>query len=226
MILTLDDMPYGWSGSIKGREGDYLISSFRNVEGFMPKTLRCEVAKYDSIELAQNEYNRLKEEHKNTKLKPFNAGNEGFIFTVLYREQIVFRKGNVVAIFDGVYNSHEKFAKIVDKKIDPTLNENIIISPTITPAQTSTQIPTQTSNDVYTLKEGESLDIGKGYAIIVLQLDIVGTNVWIELLQNGYPVSDRVMNTDKQSTWIIDDVAIIEIISINLPDNSVNVSVY
>ncbi|MCK5217860.1 MAG: hypothetical protein KAJ93_08725, partial [Methanosarcinales archaeon] len=133
MILTLDDMPYGWSGSIKGWEGDYLVSSFRNVEGFMPKTLRCEVAKYDSIELAQNEYNRLKEEHKNTKLKPFNAGNEGFIFTALYREQIIFRKGNVVAIFDGVYNSHEKFAKIVDKKIDPALNENIIISPTITP---------------------------------------------------------------------------------------------
>lgn len=84
------------------------------------------------------------------------------------------------------------------KKIDPALNENIIISPTITPAQ----IPTQTPNDVYTLKEGESLDIGKGYAIIVKEFDIVGTAVFIELLQNGNLISDRVINTDKESTCI------------------------
>ena len=43
LISTLDDMSYGWSGSIKGWEGDYLVSSFRKVEGFMPKTVRVNI---------------------------------------------------------------------------------------------------------------------------------------------------------------------------------------
>ena len=58
------------------------------------------------------------------------------------------------------------------------------------------------SDDKYTLKTGNSLDLGSGYSLIVKQVDVNGQKVWIELDYNGQRVDDSIIATDSgDHTW-------------------------
>ena len=58
------------------------------------------------------------------------------------------------------------------------------------------------SDDKYTLKTGDKLDLGKGYSLAVKQVDIDGKKVWMELDYNGQRVDDSIITTDTgDHTW-------------------------
>ncbi|WP_054864466.1 S-layer protein domain-containing protein [Methanosarcina barkeri] len=61
------------------------------------------------------------------------------------------------------------------------------------------------SNETYTLKEGEKLDLGQGYALEVKQIDIDGMKVWLEFTRNGKYIADQIVsvNTDSNKTWTV-----------------------
>jgi S-layer protein (TIGR01567 family) len=61
------------------------------------------------------------------------------------------------------------------------------------------------SNATYTLKDGEKLDLGQGYALEVKQIDIDGMKVWLEFTRDGKYVADQVVsvNTDNNKTWTV-----------------------
>ena len=54
------------------------------------------------------------------------------------------------------------------------------------------------SNETYTLKNGENLDLGNGYALEVKQIDIDSEKVWLEFTKDGKYVADQniSVNTD------------------------------
>ena len=61
------------------------------------------------------------------------------------------------------------------------------------------------SDTKYTLRVGQSLDLGEGYALTPKQIDVDGNKVWLELTKDGAYVDDQVLtvtNTDvENSTW-------------------------
>ena len=58
------------------------------------------------------------------------------------------------------------------------------------------------SNDKYTLKTGEKLDLGSGYALEAKQVDVDGKKVWLEFTKDGQYVDDQIIATDVGSnTW-------------------------
>ncbi|WP_292381214.1 S-layer protein domain-containing protein [Methanosarcina sp. UBA289] len=61
------------------------------------------------------------------------------------------------------------------------------------------------SNATYTLKAGEKLDLGQGYALEVKQIDIDGMKVWLEFTKDGKYVADQILsvNTDSNKTWTV-----------------------
>jgi S-layer protein (TIGR01567 family) len=61
------------------------------------------------------------------------------------------------------------------------------------------------SNETYTLKDGEKLDLGQGYALEVKQIDIDGMKVWLEFTRDGKYVDDQILsvNTDSNKTWTV-----------------------
>jgi S-layer protein (TIGR01567 family) len=52
------------------------------------------------------------------------------------------------------------------------------------------------SGEKYTMKTGESLDLGQGYSIQAKQIDIDGKKVWLEFAKNGKYVDDQIISTD------------------------------
>uniref|UniRef100_UPI00351C09B6 S-layer protein domain-containing protein n=1 Tax=Methanomethylovorans sp. TaxID=2758717 RepID=UPI00351C09B6 len=69
------------------------------------------------------------------------------------------------------------------------------------------------SDDKYTLRVGQALDLGEGYALTPKQIDVDGNKVWLELTKDGVYLDDQVLTvTDadvENSTWDYeeDDVA-------------------
>ena len=61
------------------------------------------------------------------------------------------------------------------------------------------------SNATYTLKTGEKLDLGQGYALEAKQIDIDGMKVWLEFTKDGKYVDDQILsvNTDSNKTWTV-----------------------
>jgi S-layer protein (TIGR01567 family) len=58
------------------------------------------------------------------------------------------------------------------------------------------------SDDKYSLKTGEKLDLGSGYSIQCKQVDVNGNKVWIELDYNGQYVDDAVIDASTgDHTW-------------------------
>lgn len=59
------------------------------------------------------------------------------------------------------------------------------------------------SNNKYTLKTGDMLDLGAGYTIEVKQIDVDGDRIWMEFYKDGQYVDDRVVSVDGggDSTW-------------------------
>ena len=55
----------------------------------------------------------------------------------------------------------------------------------------------------YTLKNGEKLDLGRGYALKVRQIDADSEKVWLEFSRNGQHIADQNVstNTDSSKTW-------------------------
>ncbi|AKB51978.1 hypothetical protein MSBRW_2725 [Methanosarcina barkeri str. Wiesmoor] len=65
------------------------------------------------------------------------------------------------------------------------------------------------SDDKYTLKTGESLDLGDGYSLQAKQVDVDGNKVWLEFDKDGEYVDDEIVSTDSgDHTWTckVDDV--------------------
>ena len=61
------------------------------------------------------------------------------------------------------------------------------------------------SNDKYTLRVGQTLDLGEGYTLTPKQIDVEGDKVWLELSKDGEYLDDQVITvtgTDvANSTW-------------------------
>jgi len=57
----------------------------------------------------------------------------------------------------------------------------------------------------YTLRTGETLELGEGYAITPQQIDVDGNKVWLELTKDGEFVDDKIISTDQATqankTW-------------------------
>ncbi|MCO5382797.1 MAG: PGF-CTERM sorting domain-containing protein [Methanosarcina barkeri] len=65
------------------------------------------------------------------------------------------------------------------------------------------------SDDKYTLRTGETLDLGEGYSLQAKQVDVDGDKVWLELDKDGQYVDDQIVSTDSgDHTWTceVDDV--------------------
>ena len=65
------------------------------------------------------------------------------------------------------------------------------------------------SDDKYTLKTGETLDLGEGYSLQAKQVDVDGNKVWLEFDKDGQYVDDQIVSTDSgDHTWTceVDDV--------------------
>jgi S-layer protein (TIGR01567 family) len=58
------------------------------------------------------------------------------------------------------------------------------------------------SDDKYTLKTGDKLDLGDGYTLEAKQVDVDGKKVWLEFDKDGQYVDDQIVSTDSgDSTW-------------------------
>ncbi len=58
------------------------------------------------------------------------------------------------------------------------------------------------SDDKYTLKTGEKLDLGSGYSLQAKQVDVDGKKVWLEFDKDGQYVDDQIVATDSgDHTW-------------------------
>ncbi|MEA1984894.1 MAG: S-layer protein domain-containing protein, partial [Euryarchaeota archaeon] len=57
----------------------------------------------------------------------------------------------------------------------------------------------------YTMRTGESLELGEGYALSPQQIDVDGNKVWLELTKDGEFVDDKIISTDVdeeyKKTW-------------------------
>jgi S-layer protein (TIGR01567 family) len=51
------------------------------------------------------------------------------------------------------------------------------------------------SDDKYTLRTGQTLELGEGFAITPKQIDVDGNKVWLELSKDGEFIDDEVFNT-------------------------------
>jgi len=61
------------------------------------------------------------------------------------------------------------------------------------------------SNATYTLKTGEKLDLGQGYALEVEKIDIDNEKVWLEFTRDGKYIADQNVSTttDSNKTWTV-----------------------
>jgi len=76
------------------------------------------------------------------------------------------------------------------------------------------------SDDKYTIRTGELLDLGEGYAIEAKQVDVDGKKVWLEFTKDGEFVDDEIISVDTgDNTWEVelddiqdeDDVVVLKV---------------
>jgi S-layer protein (TIGR01567 family) len=64
------------------------------------------------------------------------------------------------------------------------------------------------SDDKYTIRTGEMLDLGEGYAIEAKQVDVDGEKVWLEFTKDGEFVDDEIISVstadDEANTWDVE----------------------
>lgn len=60
-------------------------------------------------------------------------------------------------------------------------------------------------NESYTIRDGEKLDLGQGYALGAKQIDIDGMKVWLEFTKDGQHVADQTISVkpDSNRTWTV-----------------------
>ncbi|WP_406661734.1 S-layer protein domain-containing protein [Methanolobus sp. ZRKC3] len=81
------------------------------------------------------------------------------------------------------------------------------------------------SGENYTLEVGETLDLGNGYELTLLQIDVIGDKVWLEFTKDGTLIDDEVIDTSAgPATWILDlDIAgenDVEVFRVNIAEIS------
>ncbi|WP_292388590.1 S-layer protein domain-containing protein [Methanosarcina sp. UBA5] len=58
------------------------------------------------------------------------------------------------------------------------------------------------SNDKYTFRTGEKVDLGQGYVLEAKQTDTEGKKVWLEFSKDGQHIDDQIVSTDSgDGTW-------------------------
>ena len=77
------------------------------------------------------------------------------------------------------------------------------------------------SDDKYTIRIGETLDLGQGYSLEAKQVDAAGEKVWLQFSKDGKYVDDEIISVanNTQSTWEVeldgiqgeDDVVVLKI---------------
>ncbi|MDY0246336.1 MAG: S-layer protein SlmA [Methanosarcina mazei] len=62
------------------------------------------------------------------------------------------------------------------------------------------------SDDKYTIRTGEQLDLGEGYAIEAKQVDVDGEKVWLEFTKDGEFVDDEIISvvSGSDNTWEVE----------------------
>ncbi len=65
------------------------------------------------------------------------------------------------------------------------------------------------SNDKYTIRTGETLDLGKGYTLEARQVDVDGEKVWLEFQKDGEFVDDEILSVGTEgnttgNTWDVE----------------------
>jgi S-layer protein (TIGR01567 family) len=62
------------------------------------------------------------------------------------------------------------------------------------------------SDDKYSIRTGELLDLGKGYAIEVKQIDVAGNKIWLEFTKGGEYVDDEIISVvdNGTNTWEVE----------------------
>ena len=62
------------------------------------------------------------------------------------------------------------------------------------------------SDDRYTIRTGETLDLGEGYALEAKQVDVEGEKVWLEFTKDGEFVDDEIISVvnENMSTWEVE----------------------
>ena len=76
------------------------------------------------------------------------------------------------------------------------------------------------SDDKYTIRTGETLDLGEGYTIEAKQVDVDGEKVWLEFSKDGEYVDDEIVSVGTgDNTWTVelddiqgeDDVVVLKV---------------
>ena len=76
------------------------------------------------------------------------------------------------------------------------------------------------SDDKYTIRTGETLDLGEGYTIEAKQVDVDGEKVWLEFSKDGEYVDDEIISVGTgDNTWTVelddiqgeDDVVVLKV---------------
>ena len=76
------------------------------------------------------------------------------------------------------------------------------------------------SDDKYTIRTGETLDLGEGYTLEAKQVDVDGEKVWLEFNKDGEYVDDEIVSVGTgDNTWTVelddiqgeDDVVVLKV---------------
>ena len=76
------------------------------------------------------------------------------------------------------------------------------------------------SDDKYTIRTGETLDLGEGYTLEAKQVDVDGEKVWLEFSKDGEYIDDEIISVaDESATWDVelddiqdeDDVVVLKV---------------
>ena len=88
------------------------------------------------------------------------------------------------------------------------------------PKLTNSQSCVLDSDDKYTIRTGESLDLGQGYTLEAKQVDVDGEKVWLEFSKDGEFVDDEIISVGTgDNTWDVelddiqgeDDVVVLKV---------------
>lgn len=61
------------------------------------------------------------------------------------------------------------------------------------------------SNETYTLKDGDKLDLGNGYALEAKQINIDNGKIWFEFSKDGKYIADQIVSSNNEGnrTWTV-----------------------
>lgn len=115
MLLTIDDMPLGWTGS---------NGAFKYIQSGDFRSVESEVTKYSSVDEAKEAYQNLIPENVATTSVNFGDEGVGYIKTMGSWTCIIFRKDNVIVEIRGFSQYHtidmtdiKMLAMAVEKKM-------------------------------------------------------------------------------------------------------------